>query len=153
MDLVIPLWLASRCATSAPAGAATVGSTDSVDEALEEVDVLDEVAIARNSSRTRYGRRLAEAAAIGVLQHQPPAVLEPDEIVGVVQQHPALAVDDLVLDAADREATTGRPFHIGSVTVSPNPRPGSSDDDGGVALSALTTWAFSSRSSIGRRHR
>ena len=41
-------------------------------------------------------------------------VARPDQAAGA-------AVFDLVLDPADRVATTGRPFHIASETVSPKP--------------------------------
>src|SRR5215218_10860863 len=79
---------------------------------------------------------------------------EADQVAWVLQQQPAVAVVDLVLDAPTRLARTGRAFHIASATVSPNPSARLfCTITSARRWMALTMAAFSSRSSMGRQAR
>ena len=56
-----------------------------------------------------------------VLENQFEHAREGGQVVRIVDQETVTSVSDLVLDPADLLATTGFPFHIASMTVSPNP--------------------------------
>ena len=101
----------------------SAGRADVFQELLEQLRVLDQAP--RPEELVLYpltGGRSKAAGVFVVRQQAHEDTAHRLQVHRIVEQDSALAVDDLILDAADRfVATTGRAFHIASATVSPKP--------------------------------